>query len=114
MAYRQFWIGGGAAIVAALALLAWPGEPDSSSDASGNDQVLASFERELNHSPVPARPARGESIDSDVLYRDINSVNWSRRDDVYRAIKNCEERLIAIAADPIDCKFRGATKPEIR
>ena len=41
------------------------------------DQVVASFERELNHEPGPATPARREAIDEDVLYRTINSVHWT-------------------------------------
>lgn len=42
------------------------------------DPILMSFERELNHQPVPVAKARRDSIDQDLLYREVNSVNWTR------------------------------------
>ncbi len=36
------------------------------------DQVVASFERELNHEPVPARDVRRDDIDDDLLYALVN------------------------------------------
>ncbi len=41
------------------------------------DQIIESFERELNREPGPARPAERTSIDEDVLYHTANSVHWT-------------------------------------
>ncbi len=44
---------------------------DSQAD-EGDDQIVASFDRELNHEPGPAAEATGEAIDNDELYRAVN------------------------------------------
>lgn len=44
------------------------------------DQIIESFERELNHEPGPARPAERTSIDEDVLYHTANSVHWTEEE----------------------------------
>jgi len=49
----------------------------SSNVAASLDSVVASFERELSHSPVPAAPAQGHEIEGDILYRELNSIHWT-------------------------------------
>lgn len=46
--------------------------------ANEPDPILKSFERELNHEPSPVPTARRDSIDTDELYRIVNSAHWSR------------------------------------
>lgn len=46
------------------------------------DQVFASFERELNHQTKKERPAKGEAITNDVLYAEVNSTLWTPEEDV--------------------------------
>ena len=48
-----------------------------SSAMASNDSVVASFERELAHSPVPAAAAQRREIEDDVLYRELNSIHWT-------------------------------------
>jgi len=43
----------------------------------GTDPVIQSFERDFNREPVPTAPIRRESINSDELYRMVNSVHWT-------------------------------------
>ena len=45
----------------------------ASNTPDARDQVAASFERELNHEPVPAHDVRRDDIDEDVLYAQINA-----------------------------------------
>jgi hypothetical protein len=46
-----------------------------------NDQVVASFEREMNHEPSPAPAPTRSVIDDDLLYRTINPTQWSMAED---------------------------------
>ena len=57
--------------------------------AQNDDQVVASFERALNHEPVPAQDVKRDDIDEDALYTLINKALQSEDDDV------TEETLIA-------------------
>lgn len=77
--------------LAGLSLIAAPGDKGAGHRANSPDAIAESFEREFNHSPAQERPPRGESIDVDILYRDINRLSWSHNDQVHRAIKDCAE-----------------------
>ena len=44
---------------------------------AGEDQVIASFERELNHQQIATPEAVRTAIDGDVLYRGINTPLYS-------------------------------------
>ena len=57
------------------------------------DQVLASFERELNREPVPARPATREFINDDVLYRTMNAAHWTEYERMERALESCDQSM---------------------
>jgi len=45
--------------------------------AETEDQVAASFERELNHQPVDIPPTNGEVIENDGLHAEVNSALWT-------------------------------------
>jgi len=57
--------------------------------AQYDDQVVASFERALNHEPAPAQDVKRDDIDEDALYTLINKALQSEDDDV------TEDTLIA-------------------
>ena len=44
------------------------------------DQILASFEREMNHQTSVTTEIRGEAIEDDVLYRSMNEIHWNPDD----------------------------------
>ena len=41
------------------------------------DPIAMSFERDMNHEPVPTAPVRRESIDHDELHEMINTIRWT-------------------------------------
>ncbi|MDH5619892.1 MAG: hypothetical protein OEZ11_14850 [Gammaproteobacteria bacterium] len=45
--------------------------------AQDTSQVVAAFERELNHAPGPAARIRRESVEHDELYEALNRVHWT-------------------------------------
>ena len=49
----------------------------SSSGIAFSDPVVASFKRELAHSPAPTKQAQRPDIEGDILYRELNSVHWT-------------------------------------
>lgn len=53
---------------------------DGEHEPSGADQVVASFERELNRQPSPAGRPRREAVEDDVLYRAVNEIHWTEAD----------------------------------
>ena len=69
---------GAVAAVAAVALAAQSNSSSAKPDTSGNDAILASFERALNYEPAHARRVLRRSIGEDELYKLLNQVHWSR------------------------------------
>ena len=57
------------------------------------DQVRASFERELNHVPALAHRVTRESIDDDVLYQIANTVHWTEDETMKRAVETCAQSV---------------------
>ena len=49
----------------------------SAEETADIDQVVASFERELNHEPPAAKIVTRSAIDDDETYRAINTIHWS-------------------------------------
>lgn len=47
-----------------------------------HDPVVSSFERDLNRQPTPTDKPRRESIDEDVLYKEMNAIHWTEKQDV--------------------------------
>ena len=45
--------------------------------SAGDDQVVASFERELNRTPGPAVATARLAIDEDGLYQRVNEIHWT-------------------------------------
>lgn len=47
-----------------------------------HDPVVSSFERDLNRQPIPTAMPRRESIDEDVLYKEMNAIHWTEKQDI--------------------------------
>jgi hypothetical protein len=66
----------------ALALAVISSTVDSRHSGVADDQVVASFERELNHETAPEAAATRVAIESDELYRLVNEPLQSADEDV--------------------------------
>ncbi len=64
---------GGTLGVTALLLFAFT----SAEEVLEDDQIVASFERELNREPTPASVVTRSTIEGDILYEAINTIHWS-------------------------------------
>ncbi len=64
---------GGTLGVTALLLFAFA----SAEEVLEDDQIVASFERALNHEPTPASVVTRSAIEGDMLYETINTIHWS-------------------------------------
>jgi len=52
----------------------------SADEIVDDDQVFASFERDMNHRPAPAAIVTRSAIDEDILYDRINSISWTKEE----------------------------------
>ncbi len=72
------------ALIAALAAAYAASQTDQRPEAQAaeppapaSDQIVASFERALNHESTEVRPVKRDDIDNDVLYWMVNRVHWT-------------------------------------
>lgn len=75
----------GGVIVAMTLLL---GAFANADDILEKDQVIASFERALNHDATPASAVTRSAIRDDVLYRALNAIHWSTPQEVAKAARS--------------------------
>lgn len=61
-----------------------------SEELNSDDPIVASFERELNREPTPARPVQRNAISQDELYAVLNSVHWSSPEQLVKVLSTCQ------------------------
>lgn len=78
----------------------------SGQDEAPADQVLASFERELDHEPASARRIARESVDHDVLYRMVNAAQWTKDEEMKKAVEYCRQLVRNPRVSDSEKRFR--------
>ncbi len=58
----------------------------SAEEVVEKDQIVASFERELNHEPPSIPTATRSAVEGDVLYQIINETSWSPETQIEHAL----------------------------
>ena len=86
-------------IFASVAVIFALGFVTTRTKANDPDPVLESFQRVLNHEPLPVPRANRDEILDDELYRALNSIHWTRDDEEPVETEESNEKSTDAPAD---------------